>query len=406
MRKTLFAVFCSLLVLSVFAAMYHSDPDEPGIYNVRHFGAVGDGLTDDTIAIQNAVDAAYQDAVNAPSYAAGGVVYFPSGYYKVTTIAKTWTAGVPITFRGDGIVNTNISNISPNTEPIFNFNCETDPTITYLRIEHMTLASNEADCNCLVIEGHALFTVDSVRCIGGPVGIDLDGAIIGTIQNSELYVPKIGIQARKSTIGTNHVSIRDCVIRGCLTYGIYLEGGGGFLIDHCDIESNGTSGDKSTGAIRIGSNIGHDSGYGIITIRDCWFESNKGYDVYNAGVSAKAVVTIENCLSVAGEKGIYFDGGVTAPKLALRNCVWPNTHLEFEEKQNIVAFIEGCTFVSITGLVGNYIHILGTDYDRNFYPQWRSDLNTSGNVSGSTYSTDGSISDAELQTIDDWSEQR
>ena len=39
--------------------------------SVKNFGAIGDGVTDDTVAIQTALDA-------------GGVVYFPAGVYKVT----------------------------------------------------------------------------------------------------------------------------------------------------------------------------------------------------------------------------------------------------------------------------------------------------------------------------------
>lgn len=43
----------------------------PELNSVKDFGAVGDGVTDDTVAIQAALDA-------------GGLVYFPAGRYKVT----------------------------------------------------------------------------------------------------------------------------------------------------------------------------------------------------------------------------------------------------------------------------------------------------------------------------------
>lgn len=47
--------------------------------NVKDFGAVGDGLTDDTAAIQTAIDAAWAKWV-------GGSVYFPSGVYVVSAL--------------------------------------------------------------------------------------------------------------------------------------------------------------------------------------------------------------------------------------------------------------------------------------------------------------------------------
>ncbi len=45
-------------------------------YNVKDYGAVGDGSADDTAAVQNALSAA--------GSAGGGTVYFPAGTYKVT----------------------------------------------------------------------------------------------------------------------------------------------------------------------------------------------------------------------------------------------------------------------------------------------------------------------------------
>src|SRR2546421_7764397 len=48
----------------------------PGWIDVRNYGAVGDGSTDDTSAIQSAITAAI---------AIGGTVYVPHGTYKITS---------------------------------------------------------------------------------------------------------------------------------------------------------------------------------------------------------------------------------------------------------------------------------------------------------------------------------
>lgn len=60
-------------------------------YNVKSYGAVGDGTTDDTTSIQNALAA-------IPS--GGGVLYFPAGIYKYTGSTLTFTK--PVTVLGDG----------------------------------------------------------------------------------------------------------------------------------------------------------------------------------------------------------------------------------------------------------------------------------------------------------------
>lgn len=54
------------------------------VVSVKDFGAVGDGVVDDTIAIQNAIDYAYDSGI--------GNVYFPSATYKITKSLLVWGA--------------------------------------------------------------------------------------------------------------------------------------------------------------------------------------------------------------------------------------------------------------------------------------------------------------------------
>lgn len=70
-----------------------------GWFNVKNYGAVGDGTTDDTSAIN--------DAIAALVAAGRGVLYFPSGDYKVTS---TLTAlSVPFIVLGDGSASFDIT---------------------------------------------------------------------------------------------------------------------------------------------------------------------------------------------------------------------------------------------------------------------------------------------------------
>lgn len=49
----------------------------PNVYNVKNFGAKGNGITDDTTAIQAAVKAAK---------AIEGIVFYPAGMYLIRSL--------------------------------------------------------------------------------------------------------------------------------------------------------------------------------------------------------------------------------------------------------------------------------------------------------------------------------
>jgi hypothetical protein len=79
------------------------------VISVKDFGALGDGTTDDTIAIQNAIN--YGTSV-------GGVVFFPTGYYRIT---DTLNVGAPYfdeyDFILDSAVALNLSNYVAHEVP-------------------------------------------------------------------------------------------------------------------------------------------------------------------------------------------------------------------------------------------------------------------------------------------------
>ena len=66
-------------------APYHPDPDYQVFRNVKDFGATGDGVTDDTEAINLAISSGERCAPHAcnQSTISPATVYFPAGYGSV-----------------------------------------------------------------------------------------------------------------------------------------------------------------------------------------------------------------------------------------------------------------------------------------------------------------------------------
>ena len=69
---------------------------DPDIFNVRSFGAAGNGQTDDSAAIASAAAAAVANSLRGQQSA----LYFPAGTYRLVTALPTWT--VPISVFGEG----------------------------------------------------------------------------------------------------------------------------------------------------------------------------------------------------------------------------------------------------------------------------------------------------------------
>jgi len=90
-----------------------------GALDVRAFGAKGDGVTDDTAAIQAAIDAVI--ALNR------GILYIPSGTYKTTAALRISNAS-KLNIQGEGKYTTSIVRAN-NTGPILILENASGPTI-------------------------------------------------------------------------------------------------------------------------------------------------------------------------------------------------------------------------------------------------------------------------------------
>ena len=90
------------------------------VFNVKDYGAVGNGSTDDTAAIGAAITAARVAILDGANQVTRAVVYFPRGNYKITSAitvtAPADSSAFDLQFRGDGMGVSVITQASTSTD--------------------------------------------------------------------------------------------------------------------------------------------------------------------------------------------------------------------------------------------------------------------------------------------------
>jgi hypothetical protein len=288
------------------------------LVSVKDFGAVGDGVTDDTAAIQAALNA----AKGADGTGIGRSVfslYFPSiqgGFYKITdTLVVDGTHGIVI--YGDGALtkrdgeNAAIRWYGTSSKPIFQVKGGTgspsNPNF-YITFRDLTISGYESNLTPgAEMPGSAALSGIHFGALSGQNENTLCRRAI--IENVHISNCRFGIwSGNPDGLNTDHATI---LITGCVIYrnaqaGVYWGTGNAVAnVVSCDIFSNGwvVTNDAYSGA--IGANIHVDSGYmdiisltsagtpatadiyqaaGRVSIINAWSDSY-GYFFYQAGGS-------------------------------------------------------------------------------------------------------------------------
>jgi hypothetical protein len=290
----------------------YSIQQRQALFNVKDFGAVGDGTTDDTAAIQAAIDAAFAITTASPNdmiEARGATVFIPEGFYLTDTL--TLPSGVSI--LGAGTRATKLFNdFGTSSEGIVHSSSE------YTGLFTLKDFSIEARVD---VSGNRLNTVSGIR-IQRNAGTPWN---TGHVAIENVWVQHFGIGVKQIGVYTTtckHVTTWNC------NYGF---------------EVIGLTGDS-------------DANHRFETC-DCYASGTYGFYLHtDTGLSTLVHYTFDNCWSAsAGVNNWRLEGTGTH---ILHNMVFNNCYGENAAGSNwYISFVQTSVFNSVDSYTWDHLNI-------------------------------------------------
>ena len=342
------------------------------VFNVRAYGAVGDGVADDTSALKAAIAAAtlpQPNAADTASSARGSVVFVPHGMYKLTDTIHL-SSGVSI--RGAG---------NHTTQLRFAMNADKDGLVWDQGIEtafHVGGFLEDIDVitttgqaggtarDLVVVRQWADFAINRVRILGAS---SRNLLLHNVVNISAFHLLSVGAGVSNLYIGADPVTVSTT----CRFVGCYFQNsrngpaadvaGLSLSFDGCVFEDSGATTAAAGYGIRVRA--------GTTTITGPYFEANRSWDVItgtdpvstnNAGGPS---VTLINPVFSPGTPKVTGTGSVrlergSAVVLGGKFGLVPNPLVMTREMDMVfvaadfypyVPTVEGGTFADIPGTV-------------------------------------------------------
>lgn len=288
--------------------------------SAKQFGAKGDNATDDTSVIQAALNWLYA--------AGGGTLYFPAATYLVTSLALNFAASLTVNIQGAGKFATYFKKTGSSTTPVFNWSANTNVLENFSDFSDFSIIGNAQAHPGITVTQCASFTLKNVDIGHCSTGLNNVGSLIFTVRSCRIHDNVTGYACAKSSnnIYANLVGFYDTRIIANSTLGVDLNGANGVFFSGCDFESNGTSLNNATGAVKIEAGIAAEIGYSKVMFDKCWFEANLGTLIQNDSTGNPAFhLSIKDSNMLSSQNGNVMNITSTNAIVVLDNTIAPSS---------------------------------------------------------------------------------
>jgi hypothetical protein len=191
--------------------------------SVKDFGAIGDGVADDTAAIQA--------AINAVGVSGGGVVFLPRGDYRTTSALNVSQNFVTLCGEGMG-ATVLVPSVAGQTGVVFQKSG--GGTIEYCGISNLDIAPSVAILDCVQVIDHFWFTSERVRMPGNfTTGFNLykgATAYLAFLHNVFTNTGAVGVRIGQSGTGDiQNVFLYNCHLNDATEAGLRIQNVGGLM---------------------------------------------------------------------------------------------------------------------------------------------------------------------------------
>jgi len=271
------------------------------IVNVQAYEAVGDGTTDDTSAIQAAIDAA--------GAAGGGFVFFPPGVYITTATITVNEDNVRLIGSGEGacIIRSTVAG-----------------EIIYFNSDYVSVSQLNSSIESLTIEGDATNTT---------VGIKMDHCVNEGVYIRDVKVTKCDTQIYLDNCWFMHMEWVRMGRNAYGSYGLYCVNSNSICLDHCSA--------SLMAAGSVGFYLSNAEG---CVITNCDTESvETAIEIYDSSLNAGGILIdslYAEVMNASGNTGSWIILGNAGASNSVRNVTIQNCRITGGISGGTVTFID------------------------------------------------------------------